>query len=172
MKLLGAKRCRCLRWALYTLTLLALLAIPASIWTPQRLSMSRTGESRVRYSMSFSLQQCHIRVHYTDVYHMYAKPSWSFSLVPKQYVRPNPDLHWWELPSVSLSKSPSASMQVITSLDIRVPLVYLAPLLVASSFVLIRRAQKRSAAGHCAVCGYDLADLESNACPECGADHA
>ena len=71
----------------------------------------------------------------------------------------DPHWRWWW----STVRTPSSYQHMI-------PLWMPALLLLALAWWI--RPPRKPAPNHCPACGYDLAELESNACPECGVSHA
>lgn len=172
MKRRGRRLGRVMRWGVYGCTLALLAMLVLSIWLEPYATfeyMPTANQRRSRTFTGFELHQGVLKLartpDYRQMYFSMPDPGWhsSFgrgrvSFVPAQYM-------WYGLPSVNHSNGSRGS-----TAELVIPLVWPMVILVGLGLYLRVRGCKSKRAG-CASCGYPLADLPTNTCPECGVEH-
>jgi len=157
------------RWGVWVCTFLVLVSIPISVWVRPMVMVIGLHPDYKMTMYGARLVNGRFIVERDPMYAVtisfgIPKNSWTPQVLTGvgSIARPTP---WWSAPSTGVGYMGSPGWHRW----VEIPMVYLAVLMVAWSWWLVRGVKRRRwLAGCCVGCGYSLEGLDGGVCPECG----
>ncbi len=170
MKIFGPKRYTAIRAIVYAATVVLVIAVPFSIWLPQSIVIQHSTGPKSDRIVILELADTRLSFEQSPVLPSTGSKRFEVQRIGAAILSIN--VGWWSPPEFARFPAPAVTTTTITPMRGGVPLVYVLAILCGLSGWFIFNRIKVFPAGHCPVCGYNLANIDTPTCPECGEAHA